>query len=369
MLKAYIMTDFFSHIRRLDLILLGPAIILSVFGMISLWSSSSALGDYANLQKQGIFFGVALISMLLVSLGDYRFLRNSSYFILTLYFIGILALVGLLFFAPETRGIRAWYKIGPISIDPIEYMKIVMLILMAKFFTFRHTEVYRLRHLALSGVYFAIPSAFIAIQPNLGPVIILGGVWLLMLLVAGIKIKHLFAILLLGFVIGIFVWSFALHDYQKDRLLAFMKPELDPLGIGWSQQQAELAIGNGGIWGKGFGNGSQTQYGFLSEPQTDFIFAAIAEEFGLVAIVFLLGVLLVFFWRLIHISLRVEGNFARLFIGGFAVLFAMEVFINIGMNLGFLPIIGLPLPFVSYGGSSLIFTYIGLGIVQSIKTH
>ena len=191
----------------------------------------------------------------------------------------------------------------------------------------------------------------------------------MMLLVAGIKIKHLFAILLLGFVIGIFVWSFALHDYQKDRLLAFMKPELDPLGIGWSQQQAELAIGNGGIWGKGFGNGSQTQYGFLSEPQTDFIFAAIAEEFGLVAIVFLLGVLLVFFWRLIHISLRVEGNFARLFIGGFAVLFAMEVFINIGMNLGFLPIIGLPLPFVSYGGSSLIFTYIGLGIVQSIKTH
>ena len=158
-------------------------------------------------------------------------------------------------------------------------------------------------------------------------------------------------------------------DHQKDRILSFVEPELDPLGIGWSQLQAQIAIGSGGVFGKGLAQGTQTQYGFLSEPQTDFIFAAIAEEMGIVGISVLLILLGVLVWRIIKIGLESTDNFSRLFATGLATIIIIQVFINIGMNLGLLPIIGLSLPLVSYGGSSLIFTYIGLGILFSIKSH
>ena len=164
-------------------------------------------------------------------------------------------------------------------------------------------------------------------------------------------------------------WSFLLKDYQKERVLSFIIPQAEPLGAGWSKTQAQIAIGSGGIWGQGLGQGSQTQYGFLPEPQTDFIFSAIAEEFGFLGIAILLLLFLIMLWRLIKIALKAETNFPRLFASGLAILLFSQIFIHIGMNLGILPIIGIPLPLISYGGSSLIFTCIGLGIIQSIKSH
>ena len=180
------------------------------------------------------------------------------------------------------------------------------------------------------------------------------------------KILSLLLLVVLIFALG---WSFFLLDYQKARILSFVEPELNPLTIGWSQLQAKIAIGNGGMLGQGYSQGTQTQYGFLSEPQTDFIFAALAEEFGLLGISVLLFFLILFVWRIFKIGAQAQTNFARLFAIGFAVLLIVQTFINIGMNLGLLPIIGLPLPLVSYGGASLIFTYIGLGVLLSIKTH
>ena len=209
----------------------------------------------------------------------------------------------------------------------------------------------------------------IALQPNLGPVLVLAALWGILLIVAGIKLKHLFAILAAGIFVFALGWTFLLVDYQKDRILSFVEPELDPLGIGWSQLQAKIAIGNGEIWGKGLTQGTQTQYGFLSEPQTDFIFAAIAEEAGLLSVALLLGLLAVITWRILKIGLEARDNFSRLYATGLATVIIVQTFINVGMNLGLLPIIGLPLPFVSYGGSNLIFTYIGLGLLLSIKTH
>jgi rod shape determining protein RodA len=164
-------------------------------------------------------------------------------------------------------------------------------------------------------------------------------------------------------------WSFFLLDHQKERIISFIEPELDPLGIGWSQLQSKVAIGNGGIWGQGFAQGTQTQYGFLSEPQTDFIFAAIAEEFGFVGIFLVFIFLMILVWRILKIGMEANDNFSRLYAAGLATLIIAQTFINVGMNLGLLPIIGLSLPFVSYGGSSLILSYIGLGILLSIKTH
>ncbi len=161
-----------------------------------------------------------------------------------------------------------------------------------------------------------------------------------------------------------------MKDYQKERILAFIQPHLaDPLKIGWSQNQAKIAIGSGGIFGQGFGKGSQTRYGFLPEPQTDFIFAALAEEFGLVGIGLLFFLFLILLWRIIKIAILARNNFCRLFAAGLAILLVSQIFIHIGMNLGILPIIGIPLPLVSYGGSNLIAIYIGLGILQSIKKY
>jgi rod shape determining protein RodA len=189
-----------------------------------------------------------------------------------------------------------------------------------------------------------------------------------MLIISGIKFRHFLILILCGLLILILSWNFLLKDYQKERIISFFAPS-DPLGISWSQNQAEIAIGSGGIFGQGFGKGSQTQYGFLPEPQNDFIFSAIAEEFGLIGVSVLLFLFLILIWRIIKIALFSQTNFPRLFATGLSILLISQVFIHIGMNLGILPIIGISLPLVSYGGSGLISLFAGLGILQSIKNN
>lgn len=358
-----------GHLKRLDWILITSSLLLAGIGLLSIFSSSMGRGDFSNFSKQLVFIGVGLGIMLLLSFIDYRLIRNDPYLILFLYGTGVIALLGLLLFAPEIRGVRGWYRIGEITIDPIEYIKIVLVILLARYFASRHVEVYRLRNIIFSAIYFIPPILLIFLQPDLGASVLLLILWVVMLLVAGMKLKHFFALVVAGLLVFSLGWTLVLQDYQKDRLMSFVEPELDPLGTGWSQMQSRIAIGSGGLLGQGIGGGTQTQYGFLSEPQTDFIFAAIAEEFGLVGIILIFFLLLLIVWRIIKIGLESETNFARLFAAGFATLFIVEATINIGMNLGFLPIIGLPLPFVSYGGSIIIMTSIGFGILQSIKAH
>jgi rod shape determining protein RodA len=363
------MRIFLRYIGRFDWVLVSVSIGLTLFGAFSLYSSSQARGDFSNFEKQIVFLLFGILLMFFISTIDYRLIRNNSYFILLLYGIGIVALAGLLLFAPEIRGIKGWYRIGSISVDPIEFIKLILLTMMAKYFSSRHIEVYRIRHIFFTGIYFLIPIVLIALQPDLGPVLILLLLWSSLLLVAGIRFRHLFGLATVGTVVFAIGWSFLLLEHQKNRILSFVAPELDPLGIGWSQLQAKIAIGNGGIFGQGFASGTQTQYGFLSEPQTDFIFAAIAEEFGLFGISLLFLLLGIFIWRILKIGVSKNDNFSRLYAAGFAAILISQIFINVGMNLGLLPIIGLSLPLVSYGGSSLILSYIGLGVLLSIKSH
>lgn len=358
-----------THLKKLDWILMGSALLLTVFGLVSLYSSSLGRDDFGNFNKQAVFFILGLILLLVFSFIDWRLIKNNPYLIIALYVFGILALFGLFFFAPETRGTRGWYRFGGISFDPIELMKLILVILMAKYLSLRHIELYKWRQILLSGLYFALPVALIFLQPNLGSALVLIALWIAVLLVSGIKLRHFMLILVAGTLIFSLGWTIVLKDYQKARILSFIEPELDPLGVGWSQLQSKIAIGNGGILGQGFGNGTQTQHGFLSEPQTDFIFGAIGEEFGLAGILALFLLYFSLIFRVIRLAIHAESNFPRFFAVGFASLIVFQVFINVGMNLGLLPIIGLPLPLVSYGGSALIFSYIGLGILQSIKAH
>jgi len=357
------------HFKKLDWALIASAVLLAGIGLLSLYSSSLGRGDFLNFRKQIIFFAVGFFLMLGISFLDWRALREDPYFILILYSLCLASLLGLFFFAPAVRGVKSWYKIGPISIDPIEFAKIVLIILLAKYFSVRHIEMYRIKHILLSGFYVLLPALLIFSQPELGSILILIFLWLGILFISGIKIRHFLILCLCGLLVLILGWSAFLKDYQKERIINFIMPQIEPLGGAWSQAQAKIAIGSGGIFGQGLGQGSQTQYGFLPEPQTDFIFAAIAEEFGLAGVGVLLFLFSFLIWRIIKISLSASSNFPRLFATGFSIVLISQVFINIGMNLGILPIIGIPLPLVSYGGSSLIMTFVGLGILQSIKAR
>ncbi|MDO8424504.1 MAG: rod shape-determining protein RodA [bacterium] len=364
------MEGILTHLRKIDWLLVLATVLLVSFGLLSIYSSSLGKGDFSNFKKQIIFFGIGMLLMFSISFMDWRAIRESSYFMVILYVFCLISLIGLFFFAPEIRGTKSWYKLGPVSIDPIEFMKLILIVILAKYFSARHVEMYRINHILLSGFYVFLPSLLVFFQPNIGSVLILISIWLGTLIISGIKIRHFLILILCGLILFAFSWQALLKDYQKARILSFVQPQAaDNLTIGWNQRQAKIAVGSGGILGQGIGKGSQTQYGFLPETQTDFIFASIAEETGLVGITILFFLFVFLFWRIIKIALRNDTNFPRLFASGLIIVLISEIFINIGMNIGLLPIIGIPLPLVSYGGSGLITLFIGFGILQSIKIN
>ncbi|MGB9743394.1 MAG: rod shape-determining protein RodA [Minisyncoccales bacterium] len=355
-----------TRLKQLDWVLIGAVVLLVGLGLISLYSSSVGRHNFLNFEKQIVFFVLGLILMFIFSFLDWRVWRENNILVLILYAICILSLIGLYFLAPEIRGVRKWYKIGLFSIDPVEFTKFVLIIILAKYFSRWHVEIYRIRHILFSGCYIFLPGILIFFQPDFGSVLILLLMWLGVLLVSGIKLRHFLILVVIGVLVLSLSWVFLMKDYQKERIISFIAPR-DPLGINWNQNQAKIAIGSGGIWGKGLLKGSQTQYGFLPEPQTDFIFAALAEETGLVGVTILLLLFLILIWRLFKIALISQSNFPRLFNIGVIIILISQIFINLGMNLGILPIIGIPLPLVSYGGSSLFSIFLILGVSQSIR--
>jgi len=355
-----------SQLKRLDWGIIIPAVLLVCFGLLALYSIAVAKNDFSNFEKQIIFFAVGFVAMLAISFFDYRILRNNSYLILILYGICLLLLAGLHFFAPIIRGTRGWYKVGLLSLDPIEPAKIVLVVLLAKYFSTRHVEMYKIRNVIFSGLYVLLPAILVFIKPDLGGTAVLLLIWFGILLVSGIKINHFLILALCFLVIAGFAWGFLLKDYQKQRITSFLVP-YDYLGASWSQNQTKISIGSGQILGEGLAKGSQVQYGFLPEPHTDFIFSVIAEEWGMAGVLALFIVYGYLVWRVLKIAILSKSNFPRLFATGFAIILTAQFFINIGMNLSFLPVVGIYLPFISYGGSGLIGNFVSLGILQSIK--
>jgi len=362
------MNSFLNHLKKLDWILILSAVVITGFGLISLYSTGLAKADFSNLDKQLVFFAIGFGLMLVMSFLDYRVLKNNSYLILVLYFFCLLMLAGLHFFAPNIRGTRGWYKIGFLSLDPIEPTKIILIVLLAKYFSMRHVEMYKFRHIVLSGLYVLFPAVLIFIKPDLGGTMVLVLIWIGILLVSGIKMKHFVILSLCFLLVAGFSWVFLLKDYQKGRVTAFLFP-YDVLGNSWSQTQTKISIGSGQVLGQGIMKDSQVQYGFLPEPHTDFIFSVIAEEFGIVGVsVFFLFYLLLL-WRILKIAIEAQSNFPRLFAVGFAIMLIAQFTINIGMNLAMLPVVGIYLPLVSYGGSGLIADFVSLGLLQSMKVR
>lgn len=358
----------FERIKNLDWTLIISAFIVTALGLASIYSAGLAKGDFTNLLKQIAFFAGAVFLMFLISLSDYRFLKNNSYLLLAFYIIAVLLLIGVYFFAPLIRGTRGWYKLGIFSLDPNEPAKLALLLVLTKYFSARHVEMYKFRHIIFSGLYVFFPALLIFLKPDLGGTMVLVLMWLGVLFISGIKTKH-FLILLLCFILAASLgWVFVLKDYQKSRITSFLFP-YDVLGNSWSQTQAKISIGSGQIFGQGLGKGSQVQYGFLPEPHTDFVFSVIAEEWGMMGVLVLFTAYGVLIWRILKIAVRAKSNFPRLFASGFAIILMSQFFINIGMNLSILPVVGIYLPFVSYGGSGLISNFIALGLLQSMESH
>lgn len=358
---------FLRFFKKVDWTLILPAFFLTLLGLFSIYSSSLSKGDFFAFKKQIIFFAISIFLVVILVFFDLRFLRTNSYLVLGLYFLSLLLLAGLCLLGSEIRGVRGWYKLGPFSFDPVPLSALVLIIVLSKYFSTRHIEIQRFQPILFSGLYALFPVALIFLQPDLGSALSLIIVWLGIVIFSGIKLRHLLILSLIFLLLFCLGWKFWLQDYQKQRILSFLNPQIDKKGISWSVNQSKIAIGSGGILGKGVGKGTQTQYGFLPEPKTDFIFAAFAEETGFLGTFLLFICLLVLFWRLVRIAFSAQNNFIRLLASGFSFLLLSQSFINIGMCLGLLPVIGIPLPFVSYGGSQLIAFYIGLGVLMNLE--
>lgn len=359
---------FFYLLKKLDWVLVVSVLLLALVGLLSIYSTSF-IQDKSFFYKQSAFIIAGFFLMILFAFFDYRLFRNHPRLLIVLYILSVLLLAAVLIFGARIRGAVSWFRIGPFNFEPVELTKLIMILILAQYFSLRHIELYRIRHIIVSGIYIAIPTALIFFQPDLGSAMVLIFLWLGIMIIAGIKLRHLIILFLIGMIIFGIAWLGLLKPYQKERIVSFINPYFDPLGSGYHRIQSVIAIGAGQFWGRGLGHGSQSQLNFLPEQHTDFIFASIAEEWGFVGVCLIFIFYFLFFWRIIKIALGATNNFARLFCIGTAIVFLFQVFVNIGMNLGLLPIAGISLPFVSYGGSNLIISFITLGIIQSITVR
>lgn len=348
-----------------DPILVGAATLLSLLGLVTMYSY---LGDNGYFERQIIWIVIALVGMCLAAIPDYRFLRTgSASFLLYVVTVGLLALV--LVIGEVTLGAQSRFDLGFFSLQPSDPAKLALIIVLAKYFSKRHIEIAHFKHILVSGLYAAIIFILVFIQPDFGSAIIIFGIWLGLVLVSGISLRHLALVGILGAVIVGLLWSFGFQEYQKERILTFLNPLADIQGAGYNAYQSTIAVGSGQIFGKGVGYGTQSKLQFLPEYETDFIFAAFAEEWGIVGVVTLFSLFGVVLWRILRHALASSANFERLFCAGVAVLFISHFFVHIGMNIGLLPVTGTTIPFLSYGGSHLVTEFIGLGIIMGMRKN
>lgn len=356
------------HISRFDWLLLGSVFLLITIGLTTLFSLSG-VGGTPFFERQLIWTTVGIVLFFASSVIDFRIFRTQTAAVVLLYILSVLLLASVLAVSPRVRGIRAWLQFGGVALQPVELAKLSLAVLLAKFFSKRHIEIYRVWHLVVSGLYISVPMFLVMLQPDPGSAMVLVAVWLAVVLFSGMRIRHFFYLTGVGILFACIAWFFVLLPYQRGRIASFLDPYRDPQGAGYQMIQSMIAVGSGRVWGKGLGYGSQSHLHFLPEPHADFIFAAYAEEWGFAGSAILLGLFGIVLWRIIRIGSRARDNFSRLYAIGFAALIFTQSFIHIGMNMGVLPITGITLPFVSYGGSSLVTLMIGMGIVQNIQIN
>lgn len=342
-----------------------PAVTLSLVGILTM----NTFGQGVSLaSRQLLWLFIASVAYLVLAKLDVRFIRRTPV-VMILYAVAGVLLAALLVIADPIMGARAWFTIGSVSFQPADLAKLSLIILLAKYLSRRHVEIGDFRHILVSGAYAGVFVLLIVVEPDMGNAIIFSTLWLGMMLVSGISKKHLAALGLLALIAGLVLWFGGLKEYQRQRIISFVNPAHDIHGAGYNAYQAEIAVGSGQWFGKGIGYGTQSKLRFLPEYQTDFIFAAFAEEWGFVGVVLLLGVYATLLTRLIQIARGAATNFDMFFTLGVFILFAAHLTIHTGINIGLLPVTGTTIPFMSSGGSHLLLEFAALGIVTSLAKH
>jgi len=353
----------FSHI---DLPALSAAIIIVILGLVTM----NNFGDVANsfFNKQLVWLGVSIFALFSISFIDVRFLRRTSV-IIWIYMITVAILVSLFVFGSVFQGSQSWFNLGFFAFQPAELSKLVLVLLLAKYFSKRHVEIKQIRHIIVSGIYAGILFLLIMMQPDFGSALIIFSIWFGMVLFSGLSKRHFISLFASGVVVFIILWSSVFADYQKDRILTFLNPLQDLQGAGYNAYQSTVSVGSGMMWGKGVGQGTQSRLLFLPEYQTDFVFAAYAEEWGFMGSILLFILYLLLIFRILKIAIHGESNFEILYSIGFSILIMTHVIIHTGINVGLLPVTGITIPFMSYGGTNLLILFSGLGILFAMRKY
>jgi len=346
--------------RNFDFVLLGATVLLIAFGVAMIHSATLGTPNLRNLApKQALYALLGLALMLLAAAIDYRLLASFDKF---LYALGVVPLVAVLAIGRTMHGAQRWISLRFFPFQPSELAKVLLIVTLAKLLA--DHPIGRFRFVLLSLAHVALPMVLIYLQPDLGMAVILGLMWLAMALMAGMRLPHLGLLAAAGTLSAPLIWNL-LEDYMRRRLILFLNPALEPEAR-YNLDQALISIGSGGWLGKGYGSGSQSQLHFLRVRHTDFIFSVIGEEMGLLGALLLFALLLVILLRIIRAASLARDAFGRLIACGVAAAIFLQSVVNIGMNLGLLPVTGIPLPFVSYGGSSLVTFLLAEGLVQSV---
>lgn len=355
----------FRDSMHVDWYLFVPAILVSLAGLITMNSFS---GENYFFFRQSIWLLVSVSVFFAATLVDWRLLRRTKV-IVAIFATTLAVLIVLLFAGEVTRGAQSWFQFGTFAFQPSDPAKLVIILILSKYFSRRHIEIKNLRHILVSGAYAFLIFMLVFLQPDFGGAMVILGIWLGMVFVSGISKKHFAFVMILGAVTSAILWTLVFAPYQKARIVSFIHPLADVRGAGYNAYQSTVAVGSGEMFGKGIGQGSQSKLQFLPEYETDFIFAAFVEEWGFVGAVILLALCLVLLVRIMGNAQLAATNFETFLGLGVAIWFSVHIALHAGMNVGILPVTGITFPFMSYGGSHLVTEWLVLGILSSMRRY
>jgi len=351
--------------RNFDWPLAAVAFLLAAVGLTAIYSVDLSRGEaLVYFEKQVVVLGFGLFLFFAASAVQYTFFRNYAKW---WYFLSVILLIAVLIFGSRIRGTTGWFSFGGFSFQPAEFAKVGLILMLAYIAAGFGRRFDRPLFFLGTAAVTLIQVVLILFQPDLGSAVLIGAIWFGLMCLLGVKKRRLLTAVGVVLVVGVMAWIFFLQGYQKERLLNFVDPGRDPLGSGYNVIQSVIAVGSGQWYGRGLGFGSQSQLRFLPETQTDFVFSVIGEELGLGGVILLLGLYALLFWRLFLVLKNANHDFVAVVAGGTIILFFVQIFVNIGSSVGLLPVTGVTLPFVSYGGSSMAVNFLLLGIAESLR--
>jgi len=353
-------------IKNFDWGLAGLILTILALGLINLYSATLAKGgaDHTYFYHQAVWIGVGLVCMFIaVAISDEFYRENAIIF----YIISVILLVLVDVYGMITSGAQRWIRLGPVSLQPSELAKLSLILVLGYYYeTKKSMEILPLRHMIIPSILALVPTALIVKQPDLGTALLLLFIFISVLLYEGIPWKTFLGLCVAGLAVLPIMWRF-LKPYQKARLLTFINPDRDPLGAGYHIIQSKIAVGSGGMWGKGFLHGTQCKLEFLPEHHTDFVFSVLAEEWGFVGSVVVIALLFILILWGLEVARSARNRFGEVVAVGITAMFFWQIIINIGMVIGVMPVVGIPLPFFSYGGSGTLTNLFAVGILLSIR--